>query len=464
MTEEKVKSNPEPLTPQFVASDFNSTTKLADSQIEDDDYNPFEHRQIEKPNSTSGSLIHLLKSSLGTGILAMPVAFKNAGLLFGAIGTVIIGLICTHCVHILVKTSHGVCKRTRVPVLGFAETAERVFQYGPVKLRRMANFSKLFVDYGLMATYFSAGCVYIVFIGSSLEKVINVAAELDWDVRYYILLTMIPILAIGQIRDLKFLVPFSFLANVFIVITFGITLYYIFKDPLVFDDKPSFSSFATLPLFFSTVIFAMEGIGVVMPVENSMAKPQQFLGCPGVLNTAMGTVITLYAVIGFFGYVRYGDASEGSVTLNLPTEDISAKIAQLLIAAAILFTFGLQFYVPTDILWKKVQGRIPKDKHNISQIAIRTGIMIVMAGVAVAVPNLEPFIGLVGAIFFSSLGLLVPCVVETVFLWPNELGMFKWKLVKNVIFGAFSIFALIAGSYVSIEEIIKMYTENEHAE
>lgn len=465
MADEKVKPNPDPVAPQFVASDFNSTTKLADNQIEeDDDYNPFDHRQIDKPNSTSGSLIHLLKSSLGTGILAMPVAFKNAGLLFGAIGTVIIGLICTHCVHILVKTSHQVCKKTRIPVLGFAETAERVFQYGPVKLRRMANFSKLFVDYGLMATYFSAGCVYIVFIGSSLEKVINVAAELDWNVRYYILLTMIPILLIGQIRSLKYLVPFSALANLFIVVTFGITLYYIFKDPLEFDDKPSFSSFATLPLFFSTVIFAMEGIGVVMPVENSMAKPQQFLGCPGVLNTAMGTVITLYAVIGFFGYVRYGELSEGSVTLNLPTEDIMAKIAQLLIALAILFTFGLQFYVPMDILWKKIHAKIPKDKHNMSQIAIRSGIMVLMGGIALAVPNLEPFIGLVGAVFFSSLGLLVPCVVETVFLWPNELGKFKWILIKNIIFGAFSIFALVSGSYVSIEEIVKMYTENGHTE
>lgn len=464
MTDEKVKPNPDPVAAQFVASDFNSTTKLADNQIDDDDYNPFEHRQIDKPNSTSGSLIHLLKSSLGTGILAMPVAFKNAGLLFGAIGTVIIGLICTHCVHILVKTSHQVCQRTRIPVLGFAETAERVFQYGPVKLRRMANFSKLFVDYGLMATYFSAGCVYIVFIGSSLEKVVNSAAELDWSVRIYILLTMIPILFIGQIRTLKYLVPFSAIANLFIVITFGITLYYIFKDPLVFDDKPNFASFATLPLFFSTVIFAMEGIGVVMPVENSMAKPQHFLGCPGVLNTAMGTVITLYAVIGFFGYVRYGELSAGSITLNLPTEDLLAKIAQLLIAAAILFTFGLQFYVPMDILWRKIHDKIPKDKHNFSQIAIRTGIMILMGGIALAVPDLEPFIGLVGAVFFSSLGLLVPCVVETVFLWPNELGTFKWVLIKNVIFGAFSLFALVSGSFVSIEEIVKLYTNDGHTE
>lgn len=53
-----------------------------------------------------GSLAHLLKSSLGTGILAMPMAFKNSGLLVGALGTIIVGLICTHCVHILVSNTN----------------------------------------------------------------------------------------------------------------------------------------------------------------------------------------------------------------------------------------------------------------------------------------------------------------------------------------------------------------------
>jgi solute carrier family 36 (proton-coupled amino acid transporter) len=134
----------------------------------------------------------------------------------------------------------------------------------------------------------------------------------DVSIRY------LPVFSSFQIRELKYLVPFSALANLFIVITFGITLYYMFNVPLDFTEKPMFASWGTLPLFFSTVIFAMEGIGVVMPVENSMAKPQHFLGCPGVLNTAMATVIVLYSVIGFFGYVRFGDEVKGSVTLNLP--------------------------------------------------------------------------------------------------------------------------------------------------
>ncbi|XP_055918119.1 proton-coupled amino acid transporter-like protein pathetic isoform X2 [Eupeodes corollae] len=442
----------------FTLTDFSSRTVLTEKgQL--DDYNPFEHRDQVNGASTSGSLAHLLKSSLGSGILAMPMAFKNAGLLFGMVGTLVVGFLCTHCVHILVKTSHDICEIAKVPHLGFAETAEKVFENGPKKLRPWSNFAKQFVDGALMATYYAAGCVYIVFVASSFQNVLNNELDLNWNIRVYIAIIIIPFLVMGQIRDLKYLVPFSAMANIFIVIVFGITLYYLFNEPLKFSDKPLFSSWAKLPLFFATVIFAMEGIGVVMPVENSMKSPQHFLGCPGVLNTAMITVVTLYAVIGFLGYVKYGDQVLGSITLNLDDGAWLADTAKLLMAISILFTFGLQFYVPNEILWRKISHKFPEEKHNIAQILLRTGIILLSGGISAAIPDLEPFIGLVGAVFFSLLGIMVPSVVQTVFLWPNNLGRWNWILVKNVILSILAILALIAGSFVSISEIIKMYSK-----
>ena len=49
------------------------------------------------------TLLHLLKGSLGTGILAMPNAFFNAGYVIGTVGTLLIGLVCTYCIHQLVS-------------------------------------------------------------------------------------------------------------------------------------------------------------------------------------------------------------------------------------------------------------------------------------------------------------------------------------------------------------------------
>lgn len=133
-----------------------------------------------------------------------------------------------------------------------------------------------------------------------------------------------------------------------------------------------------------------------------------------------------------------------------------AEIAQVLIAIATLFTFGLQFYVPMDIIWRKVAPRISKDKHNISQICLRAGIIMIMGGIAAAIPNLNAFIGLIGAIFLSILGLFVPAVVETVFRYP-DFGVGNWILIKNICLMVTAILALITGSYVSIHEIIAIY-------
>lgn len=149
-----------------------------------------------------------------------------------------------------VSTSHKICKVSRTPVLTFAETAEKVFEYGPPWAKRYSKAAKVIVDYGLMATYYSAGCVYIVFIANTFHDVCNIKFGWDIGVRTYILIIMVPILLIGQIKTLKFLVPFSGSANAFIIVTFGIVIYYIFNQPLHIDDKPMIVSWTKWPVYF----------------------------------------------------------------------------------------------------------------------------------------------------------------------------------------------------------------------
>lgn len=67
------------------------------------------------------------------------------------------------------------------------------------------------------------------------------------------------------------------------------------------------------------MIYAIEGIGAVLPIENTMQKPEKFYW---ILNTAMSMVIIFYVTLGFLGYIRYGDAIEASITLNLPRDEL----------------------------------------------------------------------------------------------------------------------------------------------
>jgi proton-coupled amino acid transporter len=85
------------------------------------------------------------------------------------------------------------------------------------------------------------------------------------------------------------------------------------NNVIVFRDQ--------LPLYFGTAIYAFEGIGVVLPLENQMRTPRELRGWNGVLNTSMIIVACLYIAVGFFGYLKYGDLVLGSITLNLPVNE-----------------------------------------------------------------------------------------------------------------------------------------------
>ncbi|CAH4036571.1 unnamed protein product [Pieris brassicae] len=278
--------------------------------------------------------------------------------------------------------------------------------------------------------------------------------SLQYSVESYCAMLLLPLVLLTQVRYLKFLVPFSLLANVCLLITFAITCFYTFGDLPDTSKVKLAAGMEGWPLFISTAIFAMEGINVVMPVENEMKKPQDFLGCPGVLNMTMALVVILYGVMGIFGYMKYGEEVLGSITLNLPQDENLALTAKVLVAIAVFFTYGLQMYAPMDILWLRIGSRVGQKYHNLGQIILRTVSVTLTVILAIAVPDLELLIGLVGAIFFSTLGIFIPAVIEIVHKWERGLGKWNYIVGKNCILLLIYVIVLTSGCYSSISQII----------
>lgn len=433
-----------------------STTPLVEKAPLDEEagYNPFEHRHLTHPTSDLDTLIHLLKGSLGSGILAMPMAFMNAGLAFGIVATFTIGFICTYCVHILVKCSYVICKRVEVPSLGFADLAEAAFMTGPQAVQRFSGLAKALINLFLVVDLLGCCCVYVVFVSTNIKQVVDHYAHGDIDLRLYMVMLALPLVLLNMIRNLKLLAPFSMLANLLMAAGVGITFYYVFIDLPSIHDRHQFTSLHQLPLFFGTAIFALEGIGVVMPLENNMKTPSHFLGCPGVLNFGMTIVIMLYSAVGFFGFLRYGEDTKGSITLNLPVTEILAQSVKVMIGVAIFFTYGLQFYVPMEIIWKSIGPRFGAHKL-VAEYIIRGVLVLATVAVAAAIPQLGPFISLVGAVCLSTLGLMFPAIIELVTYWESPgMGSCYWRLWKNFFIILFGILGFVTGTITSIEEII----------
>ncbi|CRK86864.1 CLUMA_CG000690, isoform A [Clunio marinus] len=425
------------------------------------DFDPFKERRVDHPTTDMDTLTHLLKASLGTGILAMPMAFSYAGLITGIFATILTALICTHCAYVLVKCAHTLYRRTRKTSMNFSEVAENAFVNGPRWSRPWAQFMKKFINYGLFVTYFGTCSVYTVIIAANIREVIEHVFDIhDQDERVYIALLLIPLILLSWVPNLKYLAPFSTVANLFMGVGLLITLYYLTTDMPDINSRPLHTSLLKLPPFFGIVIFAMEAIGVVMPLENSMKTPQHFIGICGVLNQGMAGVTLVYILLGFIGFVKYGDDAKGSITLNLPIEELKAQIVRILIALAVFCTFGLQFYVCLEIGWEGIKNKFTKRPVLVNYV-MRTVLVTSAVLLAVAVPTIGPFVGLLGAFCFSILGLLVPIVIEMVTYWDQGFGKYYWIIWKNIFITFFGIIALYFGSKSSIEDIVALYRQTE---
>lgn len=130
-------------------------------------------------------------------------------------------------------------------------------------------------------------CVYVVFISSNIKGVADLYFAEPVDVRLIMVMILLPLIFLNwvsggeirrlvmdgsksflllfrpQIRNLKYLAPFSTFANFITMVSFGLILYYIFETPFTLEDRHAVGEIKNFPLFFGTVLFALEAIGVV---------------------------------------------------------------------------------------------------------------------------------------------------------------------------------------------------------
>ncbi|CAG9823048.1 unnamed protein product [Phaedon cochleariae] len=416
---------------------------------------PIFNRTIENPTSNFDTMVHLLKGNIGTGILAMPDAFRNAGWIVGLFGTMVMGIVCTHCMHMLVRCSHELGRRTQKQSLSFSDVVETAFRTGPGCLQKYSGLAKTLINIFLCITQVGFCCVYFVFVAANVHDVVK-HYFFDISVHWYLLLLLPPLVLLNWVKSLKYLTPASLFASIVTCSGLVITFFYMLQGLPKMSTVRGFSSWSQLPLYFGTAIYAFEGIGVILPLENNMKNPQDFGGWTGVLNTGMVIVAVLYTAVGFFGYLKYGEqAVLGSVTLLLPADEFLAQSVRLMMAIAIFLSYSLQFYVPFNIVWPIIKNHFNTEKsRDIAEYVTRTVLVFITFLIAIAIPNLGAVISLVGAFSSSALALIFPPLVEIITFWPENLGKNKWILWKDltIIFIGFAGFAI--GSYTSLLNIL----------
>ncbi|KAG1673998.1 Proton-coupled amino acid transporter 1 [Nymphon striatum] len=411
-------------------------------------------------NSNFETMINLLKANIGTGILAMPDAFKNMGLVAGLVSMVILGALCVHCQHILLNCGKDLCLRLRVRTLSYSQIAEQSFKSGPNKLRRYSGIAKGCVNFFLIVTQLGFCCVYFVFIATNITKILNTYAPGQYQIHAVMAIVLPFMIVYNFIKSLKAIAPLSMLANILQSIGLLIIFYCIFQELPSVYERPFVADYSTWPLFFGTAIYTFEGIGMVLPLENKMKNPADFHGLTGVLNTGMVIVACLFCAVGFYGYLKFGDAVLGSITLNLPPHILYESV-KVMFAISVFITYSLMLYVPVEIIWPTIAAKLSNSPRlrSFGNNGFRTFLVLFTFTIAELIPHLDIVIALVGAVGSSGLALIFPPIIEIATFYPDRYGRLNWILFKDILLCLFGLFGFFVGTYATILNAISRTSE-----
>lgn len=159
--------------------------------------------------------------------------------------------------------AHELYRRTGKTALSFAEVAEDACKTGPEWSKMLAVPLKLTVLISLFVTYFTTCSCYSVIIAENFQQIGVQYLNEKHDLRIILLILLVPLILLSYVPNLKYLAPVSMVANLFMAVGLGITMYYLVIDIPDMSTRSLAAPIQKFPIFVSITIFAIEAIGVV---------------------------------------------------------------------------------------------------------------------------------------------------------------------------------------------------------
>ncbi|XP_026742242.1 proton-coupled amino acid transporter-like protein CG1139 isoform X2 [Trichoplusia ni] len=426
----------------------------------EENYDPHAHRKVPKPTTYGETMMHMLKGSMGAGMLAMPDAVRRMGIIMGAIGIISIGLFSTYCIQLLVYAEYKVCKKMKRGYVKFPKGMKVAIQSGPECMRWSGVLFYQLVDIFLIMWQIGVCAIYFVFVSENVKQVLDFYG-IEYSVRFLICCCFPILLVLSWVKDLKFLSPISSFSNVLIGLGLILVFFYLIQEELIVDDEKYRSQgIEEFPVFVGITLFALEAVGVVLALEYNMEKPKEFTGLFGLFSIGMFIIVSIFASLGVLGYLKYGQDIRASITLNLPYDEKKAQAAKLAFAAALFLSFPLQNFVAYHIIWQKTRKRI-KSFVFIIDSCLRFGLVLIPFSMAVAAPSLGPFMGLIGALSLTMVAIVFPGIMDLCLHWPKNFGLCYYKFTRDVLIIIVGTFSMVSGVYTSLLEIYEHMNEQQ---
>ncbi|KAL8677045.1 MAG: hypothetical protein Q9186_006492 [Xanthomendoza sp. 1 TL-2023] len=384
---------------------------------------------------TTKSFFTLLKAFIGTGIMFLPKAFKNGGILFSSITLIAVSLLSCLSFHLLLR-----CRKRYGG--GYGEIGSAI---GGPKLRSLILASITLSQIGFV-------CSGIIFIAQNLRSFLNAVSPgptMAIGTKTLIAVQLVVLIPLALIRDISRLGPAALLADIFIFIGLFYIWYYDISTLVTSGMDPTVQLFnpRDFTLTIGSAIFTFEGIGLILPIQSSMAEPGKF---PRLLYIVMVIITIIFTSVGALCYATFGSKTRVEIISNYPQTSKLVNSVQFLYSLAVLVGTPVQLFPATRIIETKIFGERASGKKSSAlkwkKNAFRTGITVLCGLISIlGASDLDKFVALIGAFACVPLVYIYPA-----FLHFKGVARSPWVRGGDIFLCVVGLVAMIYSTAVTI--------------
>ncbi|KAJ1728717.1 hypothetical protein LPJ61_003883, partial [Coemansia biformis] len=345
--------------------------------------------------STQKTLFLLLKSFVGSGVLFLPRAFYNGGLVFSSVLMIAVAGAALYTMVLLVRCYERVhC--------GYGEMGRRL--YGRW-MERMVMFS-------IVVSQLGFSCAGAIFVATNMRDLFNAVTSCEYrlPLGFWVIIQMVVLAPLCLVRHIKGLSGIALLADVFIiaglVYVWSVDAATISRLGVSYTRNFNPDNYA---LFLGTAAYTFEGYALILPIIDTMKRPEKF---PLVLSLVMVICGAVAVSIGSLSYAAFGDSTQANVLLNMPSKTPATLTVQLLYSLAICFTTPLMMFPVIRILEQALFPRRSGKRNpavKAQKNAFRTLLLALVMAVSVAgVERLDKLVAIIGGSACVPLSFVYP--------------------------------------------------------
>ncbi|KAL7619786.1 hypothetical protein AAE478_010328 [Parahypoxylon ruwenzoriense] len=350
--------------------------------------------------STRQTFFTLLKAFIGTGIMFLPKAFKNGGLLFSSLTMLVVSVVTMLAFHLLLA-----CK------------ARYGGGYGEIGQAIAGNRMRELILGSITLSQLGFVCAGIVFVAENITSFLQAVAHGHSPLSppALILIQLIALIPLAFIRNIAKLGPAALLADSFILLGVAYIYYYDIAHLASFGIHKSVVLFnpAKYTLTIGAAIFTFEGIGLILPIQSSMTKPERF---EWLLGVVMLIITVLFTAVGALCYATFGENTSIEIINNYPQDSKFVNAVQFLYSLAVLVGTPVQLFPAIRIIEGKIFGS-HSGKKNVRtkwiKNVFRASIVTFCGAVSIlGASNLDRFVALIGSFACVPLVYIYPAYLH----------------------------------------------------